>query len=181
MGALSWIARVFGSGNSMPVHKILPNSAEFEYPIAYVPGPPNHNAFRNRSENDAALAMDQLEYNELLNSFMDDKSIPRNLRQKLGEKLVEKNPKWVPGQDVAPKRQLTPSSSAIRSLRITPDNKIAIRYGNRPKEYTYRGGNTVQEAAQAVLELINSNSIGREVNTKIPGTWGARHYDSSHA
>lgn len=181
MGLFSWIARVFGSGNVSPVHKILPTSAEFDYPIVYVPGPPQHNALRNRSENDAALAIDQLEYNNMLNSFMNDKSIPKNLRKQMGEKLVEKNPKWVPGEDREPKRNLSPSSSAIRSLRITPDNKIAIKYGNNPTEYTYRGGNSVQEAAQAVLELINSNSIGREVNTKIPGSWGARHYDAGHA
>jgi hypothetical protein len=190
MGVFNWIARVFGSGRQAqptsygpvaPINEILPNSIndDFEYPIIYVPGPPNHNARRNRNENDAALPMTQGEYNKLINKYNGMTNLPPDVRRNMGMTEVLDNPKWVPNQNDRPKRELTPSSSLINNIKLTPDNKIKLTYGPNSKEYTFNGGSTLQEAAQAVLELINSPSIGRAVNSRIPGSWGRRHFDSS--
>lgn len=182
------LARVFGSGRSQqpatygtiaPVNEIIPDSIsrDFDYPIIYVPGPPNHNASRNRSQNDAALPITQGEYNALINKFNGMTNLSPEVRRNLGETEVKDNPKWVPDVNDSPKRDLNPSSSVIHDIKLTPDNKIKLRFGTNSKWYTYNGGNTLQEAAQSVLDLINSPSIGRAVNAHIPGSWGRRHFD----
>lgn len=181
------LARVFGPGNNLqridesvaPINKILPDKLfqDFDYPIIYIPGPPNHNARRNRGQNDAALPITQGEYNELINKYNNMVNLPPEVRRNLGETAVKDNPKWVPNENNRPKRDLNPSSSVISSIKLTPDNKIMLRFGSNPREYTYNGGNTLQEAAQAVLDLINSPSIGHAVNARIPGSWGRVHFD----
>ena len=190
MSLFSWIARVFGSGRQSqptsygpiaPINETLATilSKDFKYPIDYIPGPPNHNARRNRNENDAALPMTQGEYNELVNKYNGMTNLSPEVRRNLGMTAVKDNPKWVPNQNDRPKRELSPSSSVISSIKLTPDNKIVLTYGTNPKQYTFNGGNTLQEAAQSVLELINSPSIGRAVNSRIPGSWGRTHFDQS--
>ena len=103
------------------------------------------------------------------------------MKQEMLKEVIKHNPKWVPEVNKEPKEALKPSSSAIRSLRITPDNKIKIQFANGSKEYTYTGGNTVREAARSVLDLINSNSIGQALNRKTAGSWAQRHYDAGAA
>ena len=97
---------------------------------------------------------------------------PPAIRKQIGKDLEKKLAKWNPKEDQKPRRPLTPSSSAISEIKINPDNTIGIRYGNS-KSYTFRGGNTVQEAAQEVLKLINSSSIGRELSKN--GSWMRTH------
>lgn len=169
--------RVFGPGPQAPVNRQLPTTLpdDFMYPIVYIPGPAQMNALRNRGENDAALPFTQDEYNKTLNKFIGNPNVKDPLV--MGEQEVKDNPKWVPGTNKEPKRTLSPSSSVISSIKLTPDNKIKLRFGTNPTEYTYNGGSSIQEAAQAVLDLINSPSIGRAVNTRLPGSWGRRHFD----
>ena len=176
------LSRIFGPADfgAMAVsNEIIPDtlSSNFEYPIGDAP----HNANRDRRENDAALPMSQEEYNALLNKFNNLKSVPPAARREMGLQAIEENPKWVPGQNVTPKKPLGASSSFVKSIEINPQNQIKIRLGNRTEPYTFDGGNSLSEAAQAVLELINSPSIGRAVNTKIPGSWGRRHFDHSYS
>ena len=151
----------------------------FDYPVIFVPGPPNHNALRNRSVNDAALPFTPEEYKKIRENIENRKDLNQYVKQEMIKEVIKSNPKWVPNVNTEPKEKLSPSSSAIRSLRITPENKIEIQFANNPKKYTYTGGNTVREAAQSVLDLINSKSIGQSLNRKTPGSWAQRHYDSS--
>ena len=173
-------SRVFGPTKSGIPTTVEESGVDFDYPIIYIPGPPNHNSQRDRSVNDAALPFSPEEYKKIYNEIYDRKDLNMLTKDEMMKQVLKSNPKWVPGQNIKPKEELKPSSSAIRSLRITPDNKIAIRYGKGSTEYTYTGGQTVKDAAKEVLKLINSQSIGRELNTKIPGSWGARHFDHGH-
>ena len=97
---------------------------------------------------------------------------PPAVREMMGRQIEKNLAKWDPAKDRTPRRPLTPSSSVISEIKINPDNTIGIKYGNS-KSYTFRGGNTVQEAAQEVLKLINSGSLGRELSKN--GSWMRTH------
>lgn len=88
---------------------------------------------------------------------------------------------WWPGEDTKPRKPLTPSSTAIRSLRIGKDNKIYVTFasGDPRKEYSYVAGDNPEEAAAAVTELIRSQSIGRSL---LPGRgfWGMKYHDPKY-
>lgn len=183
-GLGGFISRVFGNGpirSDYPdfVEERLDNGTRFDYPVIFVPGPPNHNASRNRSVNDAALPFTPEEYKKLRDSIINDPTMNTLQKEAALKATLKSNPKWVPNRDTEPKEKLSPSSSAIRRLYITPDNKIKIQFASGDKEYTYKGGNTVREAARSVLDLINSPSIGKALNRRVNGSWASTHYDGS--
>lgn len=168
-------AQVFGP--MAPINDVLPNNAPggFTYDVIYIPGAVQNNALRNRAEQDAALAQTQQEHNDALNAYLAAMQYPPAVRKMMGEQIERNLAKWNPGKDKTPRRPLTPSSSVISEIKINPENNIEIKYGPNSKRYTFRGANTIQDAAREVLKLINSNSLGRELNTRIPGTWGNSH------
>lgn len=179
------LASVFGGGGNAddalnPPAKAPENTdKDFIYPIIFVPGPPNLNASRNRAVNDAALPFTPDEYKKIRDEIEARKDLSPLMKQEMLKTVLKTNPKWVPTMNYKPKEQLSPSSSAIKKLYITPDNKIKIKFARGDTEYTYIGGNSVREAAQSVLDLINSKSIGQALNRKTPGSWAQRHYDRS--
>ena len=169
------IAQVFGP--MAPVNDILQDSVPggFLYDLIYIPGAAQGNALRNRAEQEAALAQTQDEHNDALNKYIDMLQYPPEVRKMMGQQIEKNLAKWNPNEDKKPRRPLTPSSSVVSEIKINPDNTIGIKYGPNSKSYTFRGAATIQDAAKEVLELINSSSIGRELNTRIPGSWGNRH------
>lgn len=166
-------AQVFGP--MAPINDVLPNNAPggFTYDVIYVPGAVQNNALRNRAEQDAALAQTQQEHNDALNAYLAAMQYPPAVRRMMGEQIERNLAKWNPAKDRKPRRPLTPSSSVISEIRINPDNTIGIKYGPNSRSYTFRGGNTVQQAAQEVLKLINSGSLGRELSKN--GSWMRSH------
>lgn len=165
-------AQVFGP--MAPIEDVLPNNAPagFTYDVIYVPGAAQGNALRNRAEQDAALAQTQQEHNDALNTYLAAMQYPPAVREMMGRQIEKNLAKWNPNTDKTPRRPLTPSSSVISEIKINPDNTIGIKYGNS-KSYTFRGGSTVQEAAQEVLKLINSSSLGKELSKN--GSWMRAH------
>ena len=165
-------AQVFGE--MAPINDVLPNNAPggFTYDVVYIPGAAQGNALRNRSEQNAALAQTEQEHNDALNTYLAAMQYPPAVRKMMGEQIERNLAKWNPAKDRTPRRPLTPSSSVISEIRINPNNTIGIKYGNS-KSYTFRGGNTVQEAAKEVLKLINSGSLGRELSKN--GSWMRSH------
>lgn len=161
-----------------PVNKVLPRRPipdGFLYPVEWIPGAAQGNALFNAAESEAGLPLTDEEYNELLNKYGMMRRWPQDVALHMGEIEVKKQPKWVPGEDKTPKRDMTPSSSVIKSVKITPENLIQVEFGKTGKKYTYQGGATVQEAAREVMKLLSSSSLGREINSKIPGSWGSTH------
>lgn len=169
------IAQVYGP--MAPVNDLLQDSVPggFLYDLVYIPGAAQGNALRNRAEQEAALAQTQDEHNDALNKYIDMLQYPPEIRKMMGQQIEKNLAKWNPNEDKKPRRPLTPSSSVVSELKILPNNHIGVRFGNNPKVYEYDGGQTLQDASRAVLELINSSSLGKAVNTKIPGSWGSRH------
>lgn len=87
---------------------------------------------------------------------------------------------WWPGEDTEPREPLTPSSTAVKSIRIADDNTIRVKFANgKDTEYTYLGGDNPLEASEAAKELITASSIGRAL---LPGKgwWGIRHHDPNY-
>ena len=166
-------AQVFGP--MAPIADVLSDYAPdgFTYDVIYIPGAAQGNALRNRAENDAALAQTQQEHNDALNTYLAAMQYPPAVREMMGKQIEKNLAKWNPNTDKTPRRPLTPSSSVISEIKINPDNTIGIKYGNNDTSYTFRGGNTVQEAAQEVLKLINSSSLGRELSKN--GGWMRAH------
>ena len=76
MGIGGWfkgmLARVFGGSqferSDLPGN-IVEKGVDFNYPVIFVPGPPNHNASRDRSVNDAALPFTPEEYKKIRNEI----------------------------------------------------------------------------------------------------------------
>lgn len=190
MGLAGLIASVFGPrpdiasfGQTLP--NVLPTTIEervgpfgFIYPLGVAP----HNANRDRRESDAIFPLTNEEYKKIRDNIESrpDLKTRRDKDMAFREAIIA-NPRWLPQINDEPKRDLKASSSAVASVRILPNNKIGIRYNNGSKEYTYNAGSTLQDAARAVRELLDSNSIGRSVNTKINGSWGHKYYDAGHA
>lgn len=160
-----------------PVNKVLPTYPPegFDYPIENIPGGTQNNALRNRSENEAGFPIEQDEYNQIFNKYLALGKFPPGIAEQMAIQEIKEQPKWVPGEDKQPKRKLTPSSSIVTKVSITPENQIEVQYGSNSKKYLYHGGNTVSEAAKSVMELLNSPSIEKSLNSKIAGSWGAIH------
>lgn len=189
-GIVGGIARVFGRGRPSqenygempPIDDVLADnvSRPFDYGVVYIPGAAQGNALFNRAEAEAALAQTQQEHNDALNRYLHFKQYKPSVRKKMGKQAEENLVKWNPNKDIKPRRPLTPSSSVISEIKILPNNNIGVRFNKQGPRgggeyYEYRGGGTVQEAARAVLDLLNSGSLGHNLNTRIPGTWGSTH------
>ena len=169
MAKNSRIANAF-SGIPIP-DRVIPNSVpeNFEYDIQYIPGNPQYNAKRNRSEQEAGYPLTQLEYNELFKRL----AKPGMSKYDIDKQIQLATHKWLPGVDNNPKEILSPSSSVAQSVSIGPDNNIHIRLGK--KTYTYRGGNDPISAAEEAMKLLNSGSIGHELNRYNSSSWGSTH------
>ncbi len=105
--------------------------------------------------------------------------------------------KWWPNQDIKPRREFHPSSSAVRGIRIADDGSIQIQWhGKNGKWYSYRGGKNIEETSRIAKDLLTSPSIGRAlvrkgqyahadskdltgkpVADKNVGWWGRKYFD----
>lgn len=90
--------------------------------------------------------------------------------------------------DKKPRVNYTPSSSAVEAIRITPENRIEVKWRNGPKWYTFLPSATPFEASEAFHALVTAPSIGRAVwpiltrNVKGElknnlGWWNMTHFD----
>ena len=154
----------------------------FDYPINYVGGDtPYNNASIDRAlAYKGALAQSLEEHNRALAAG--------------GQTAEAALQSWWPGEDVKPRVDFSPGSSAVSGVRILPNNKIQVQFRGGGKWYTYRGGSNPREASEAVKDLLTSPSIGRAIprNGKYAhngpgdkkgrldinvGAWGRSHYD----
>ena len=79
------LARVFGpkAPQSTLGSTVPENGVDFNYPVIFVPGPPNMNASRNREVNDAALPFTPEEYKKIITEAcaknLNQFSVPREI------------------------------------------------------------------------------------------------------
>ena len=123
-----------------------------------------------------------------LNSSLDRNNLGAGLAQSLQEhnqaiaggyeKTLEE---WWPDEDVRPRKEFNPSSSAVKSVKITTDGKIQVQWhGKNGKWYTYRGGKDLRDTSRIVMDLLSSPSIGRALIRKGEKAWpNSRHLNAN--
>lgn len=157
-------------------------TSDFNYPMIYVGGDtPYENSSLNRElASKGALSQSLEEHNKALATG-----------GPAGEKSLQS---WWPGEDVQPRVDFTPGSSAVSGVKILPNNKIAVQFRGGGKWYTYLGGSNPRESSEVAKELLTAPSIGRAVagregkknkdgsRTINPnfGWFGRAHYDRNH-
>jgi len=153
----------------------------FNYDLNYIPGPAQMNRMlMQQTADEYAPRQTLLEHVNALRRYVRPGMNPAQMKEALrrGKEYEQSLPQW--WDDDRPRKNFTPSSSAVSGIRITPDNKIQIRFGNGSKWYSYRGGENPGAAAKEVQKLIGKNgqSIGQNLvrKSKVFGQWAREHY-----
>ena len=153
----------------------------FNYDLNYIPGPAQMNRMlMQQTADEYAPRQTLLEHVNALRRYVRPGMNPAQMKEALrrGKEYEQSLPQW--WDDDRPRKNFTPSSSAVSGIRITPDNKIQIRFGKGTKWYSYRGGATPGAAAEEVQKLIGKNgqSIGQNLvrKSKTLGQWAKDHY-----
>ncbi len=153
----------------------------FNYDINYIENDPQNNKMlQYQTGKEYGPRQTLLEHVNALRRYVRPGMNPAQLKEALrrGKEYEQSLPQW--WDDDRPRKNFTPSSSAVSGIRITPDNKIQIRFGRGTKWYSYRGGSTPGEAAEEAMKLIGvQESIGRNMCSKSKnnaiGQWAKSH------
>ena len=175
----------FGGGSGISTagtgDKVNSIGHNFNYDLNYIPGPAQENRMLMQNvANEAILRQTPEEHMRALTKYVRPGMTPseKKIALQRGKEYEESLLSW--WDDDRPRRNFTPSSSAVSGIRITPDNRIQIRFGRGGKWYSYRGGATPNQAAIELKKLIGTNgkSIGRALcrKSKNFGQWARDHY-----
>lgn len=181
VGAMTLLSGV-GGGASVDDGSDKANSLghNFNYDLNYIPGKAQNNQMlQEQTGKEYGPRQTLLEHVNALRRYVRPGMNPAQMKEALrrGKEYEQELPQW--WDDDRPRKNFTPSSSAVSGIRITPDNKIQIRFGKGTKWYSYRGGSTPGEAAAEAMKLIGvRQSIGRNLlrKSKDHGQWAKDHY-----
>ena len=168
-----------GAGGKVPVPmEQQPNPQNYlDYKVINIPGAAQYNAGLNRGVNPLVYDQQTEEaHNAALNAYMGMPRIPEATALAMGRTDERSLPSF--WDDAALRQDVHPTSSAISHIRITPDNRIEVQWGNFPKTYSYRGGPTRAAAAKEAAQLVQSNSLGRTLAPSLRSAWRQAHYDT---
>lgn len=181
MTLLSGVGGGTGATSSESMDKVDSLGHNFNYDLNYIPGPAQMNRMLMQQTADEYAPRQTLaEHIAALRRYVRPGMNPAQMKEALrrGKEYEQSLPQW--WDDDRPRKNFTPSSSAVSGIRITPDNKIQIRFGKGSKWYSYRGGENPGAAANEVQKLIGKNgqSIGRNLvrKSKVFGQWAREHY-----
>ena len=147
---------------------------------------------------DAARMQTLQEHNDAINQFLKPGQSKAERMEALRKgKQAEKEllSFWA---DKKPRVNYTPSSSAVEAIRITPENRIEVKWRGKPSKknpsgwYTFLPSVNPYKASEAFQALVTAPSIGRAVypvvsrplkkfNPYINNNWNKKHYDPSKA
>lgn len=183
VGAMTLLSGV-GGGSSVEDGSDKANSLghNFNYDLNYIPGPKrqDNRMLKQQAADEYGPRQTLLEHVNALRRYVRPGMNPAQMKEALkrGKEYEQSLPQW--WDDDRPRANFTPSSSAVSGIRITPDNKIQIRFGRGTKWYSYRGGENPGDAAKEAMKLIGKNgqSIGRNLvrKSKVFGQWAREHY-----
>ena len=204
--AMGFLPGIAGAGNSVvrAAARTLPSQlrgAAFEYPA--LPG--DFWYMQDAPKGGHATTVDsKTAWVPALNGSLDRNALDAGLAQSLQEhnravkggyeKTLEE---WWPNEDVRPRKEFHPTSSAVKSVKIDKDGNIQIQWHSGDgKWYTYRGGSDLRDTSRIAMELLSAPSIGRALVRKgrlahadskdltaspVPdsniGFWGRKHFD----
>ena len=157
---------------------------------------------RNNAENNATLQrataqkaakMQELnEHNRVLTHFLRPGQSKAERIEAIRKGREAEKKLWSFWADDRPRINYSPSSSAVESIRITPDNRVEVKWRNSKKMdnegfYTFLAAADPYQASEAFHALVTAPSIGRAVwpiltrNVKKPqpnlGWWNMTHFD----
>lgn len=155
--------------------------------VNWIPGPPQLNSMLKRGIADKAAQMQSLkEHNDTILRYL--RALPPTASDKdkhlaLMRGIADEEALDSYWDDKKPRKDFSPSSSAVKAIRITPDNRIEVMWGSTPKWYTYKQHSDPYQASLAAKELLTSGSIGRALvrKSKKYGQWGRSQYDGAMA
>lgn len=201
--AMDFAAGVFGSAGLGPDASIEDSASEYPKSSMHVRitpvGDGVHNAMLQVGVADKAARMQTLrEHNDAINKFLkpgQSKSERMEALRKGKQAEKELLSFWA---DKKPRVNYTPSSSAVEAIRITPGNRIEVKWRGKPSKknpsgwYTFLPSATPFEASEAFKSLVMAPSIGRAVypvisrplkkfNPYINNNWNSKYYDPSKA
>jgi hypothetical protein len=201
--AMDFASGVFGSAGLGPDSSIedsASNYPESSMQVRITPvGDGVHNAMLQVGVADKAARMQTLrEHNDAINQFLKPGQTKAERMEAIRKgKQAEKEllSFWA---DKKPRVNYTPSSSAIEAIRITPENRIQVKWRGKPSKknpsgwYTFLPSATPFEASEAFKSLVMAPSIGRAVypvvsrplkkfNPYINNNWNSKYYDPSKA
>ena len=149
-----------------------PKARKFVYDVDYIEGPPQNNAAYKGNPNPSAMRMQTLhEHNRALNKYIRPGMGPLELREAIERGRQEERKLasfWT--DDSHPRRNVRSSSSAVSDVHINPDGTLSVRFRDKGKWYTYRGGADPYEAAMSAHDLVTAPSMGKAIN-KNTGWW----------
>ena len=195
--AMDFASGVFGSAGLGPdasIEDSASNYPESSMQVRIKPvGDGVHNAMLQVGVADKAARMQTLrEHNDAINQFLKPGQTKAERMEAIRKgKQAEKEllSFWA---DKKPRVNYTPSSSAVEAIRITPENRIEVKWRKGPKWYTFLPSATPFEASEAFKSLVMAPSIGRAVypvisrplkkpNPYINNNWNSKYYDPSKA
>lgn len=201
--AMDFASEVFGSAGLGPDASIEDSASKYpesSMQVRITPvGDGVHNAMLQVGVADKAARMQTLrEHNDALNQFLkpgQSKSERMEALRKGKQAEKEMLSFWA---DKKPRVNYTPSSSAIEAIRITPENRIQVKWRGKPSKknpsgwYTFLPSATPFEASEAFKSLVMAPSIGRavypvisrplkKINPYINNNWNSKYYDPSKA
>lgn len=201
--AMDFASEVFGSAGLGPEASLEDSASKYpesSMQVRITPvGDGVHNAMLQVGVADKAARMQTLrEHNDALNQFLKPGQTKAERMEALRKgKQAEKEllSFWA---DKKPRVNYTPSSSAIEAIRITPENRIQVKWRGKPSKknpsgwYTFLPSATPFEASEAFKSLVMAPSIGRAVypvisrplkkfNPYINNNWNSKYYDPSKA
>lgn len=184
MTLLSGVGGGTGATASESMDKVDSLGHNFNYDLNYIPGPEKqmNRMLMQQTADEYAPRQTLAEHIAALRRYVRPGMNPAQMKEALrrGKEYEQSLPQW--WDDDRPRKNFTPSSSAVSGIRITPDNRIQIRFGKGSKWYSYRGGATPGAAAEEVQKLIGTNgkSIGQALARKGLkngfGKWAEEHY-----
>ena len=134
------------------------------------------------------------EHNRALSKFLRPGQTPMERSEALRKGREAEKKLWSFWTDSRPRINYSPSSTAVESIRITPDNRVEVKWRNSKKMdndgfYTFLAAADPFQASEAFNALVTAPSIGRAVypvytrNVKNPqpnlGWWNMTHFDPS--
>ena len=201
--AMDFASEVFGSAGLGPDASIEDSASKYpesSMQVRITPvGDGVHNAMLQVGVAEEAARMQTLqEHNDAINQFLKPGQTKAERMEAIRKgKQAEKEllSFWA---DKKPRVNYTPSSSAVEAIRITPENRIQVKWRGKPSKknpsgwYTFLPSTTPFKASEAFQALVTAPSIGRAVypvvsrplkkfNPYINNNWNKKHYDPSKA
>lgn len=158
-----------------------------------------HNAKLQVGVAEEAAKMQTLEeHNNAINKFLKPGQTPAQRAEALRKGKEAERKLLSFWADDRPRVNYTPSSSAVEAIRITPENRIEVKWRGKPSKnnpsgwYTFLPSVNPYKASEAFQALVTAPSIGRAVypvvsrplkkfNPYINNNWNKKHYDPSKA